>query len=73
MTHTEMPEQWVEVSPEIRTKTVVFDFEQKGFNAHTAHGEFTYDTTENAMAAAERLEKTDGYSNVRLTPAPKPL
>jgi len=47
-------------------RTVKFNFEQKGFNAHTAEGEFTYDTETQAKEAVERFRKLKGYSNIRL-------
>jgi hypothetical protein len=47
-------------------KTVKFNFEQKGFNAHTAEGEFTYDTEAEARESVERLKTAKGFSNIRL-------
>jgi hypothetical protein len=48
-------------------RTVTFNFQQTGFNAHKAVGKFTYDTAENAQKAAARMRGLKGYSNVRLT------
>lgn len=47
--------------------TVTFKFTQTGFNAHTAEGTFTYRTPEQAQQAAERLRKTRGYTNVKVS------
>ena len=47
-------------------RTVLFHFEQKGFNAHVADGSFTYDTPEQAQKSAERMNLSDHYTNVRI-------
>lgn len=47
-------------------KTVKFTFRQKSFNAHTAWGEFTYNTEENALKAYHSMKADPRYSNVTL-------
>ena len=47
-------------------RTVLFHFEQKGVNAHTANGSFTYDTPEMAQKAAERMNLQDKFNDVRI-------
>ena len=47
-------------------RTVLFHFEQKGFNAHVAEGSFTYDTPEQAQKSAERMILQDKFSDVRI-------
>jgi len=47
-------------------RTVLFHFEHKGLNAHTADGSFTYDTPELAQKQAERMNLSDKFTNVKI-------
>jgi hypothetical protein len=46
--------------------TVKFHFEQKGFNAHTGDGVFTYDTPEHALQAVEDMKNKIGFTNIEI-------
>jgi hypothetical protein len=47
-------------------RTIIFHFEQTGFNAHVADGKFTYDTPEGAKRAAESMRKQPGFTKVEI-------
>jgi uncharacterized protein YxeA len=49
---------------------VTFHFEQKGFNAHTADGKFTYDNLEGALKSAKGMMAQEGFSNVKVNGVP---
>ena len=44
--------------------TIIFEFEQKGFNAHAAEGKFTYSSPDNAKKAAADMLKNPAFKKV---------